>query len=1155
MSSTIGIRGQGAPSISSPQPPESLRGIGMLDLLECDPRPALVFHSTAEVEALLVYWNPALAAIDSQSLLQALQSPDTADTDFVDDLPLFQSWISQGNNTSEPYFTYAGYSWIHVMVKDQWSVVSGTKNDPSTMPNETLERIPSKANPSTFDWTYDVPPAKMTPHIEWARNLPWANTPLGPLSRWSAQLKSMANLIMQDQRPAVLFWGPELIMIYNEAYIPLLGGFHPCMGISAAVALVDVWSEYFTPIVEQNMAGETVDKTDTLILLMRNNFMEETYFTFSFMPVFDSEGSTVGHYQVLVETTRDVVAQRRAQTLLQLSEEVPRARDPNAYWALTKDVLSRNDKDIPFALLYSVEASDSSESDSTATRFSDNHQDCTLRGFFGLPKDSPAALERLDLQQDRGFAPHFRQAMLARNPIIVQLDEGSAAADLVLHMECKGYGHPCRAVAICPINPTSSKDNILGYMVFALNPRRPYDDDYRQFIMVVSRLLSTSLTSILLHEEDIHRRERAIANAESMKRELKEQLLATEKEVERSAYKFQRFAERADIGIFIADINGRFSYRNEAWHKILDPRLAKCDMQLNEAWDVYIDEEFVEMGRARFEKLVNTKQHQTFELRLKRTWTPGPGLDGSVSDQQPMWVLLSSFPELSDTGEVLEIIGCFSDISRQKWGMKLQATQAEYARDSKKQLENFIDTTSHEMRNPLSAIVQCADSIISSHDGFDRSAELIPVSRSVLETTIDAAGTIVQCSKHMKTIVDDVLTMSKLDSGLFVMTPVDVQLQSIARDAVKMFEGEARAAGVGLDFRVAESCKQCQVDYVSLDPTRVLQILINLITNAIKFTRLEETRHISVNLDVSLEQPVQSVDGRVSFIRSTEAKEARTLQTDWEKGEIVYVTFSVQDTGRGLSDEEHKLLFARFYQGSPRTHIDYGGSGLGLFISRRLTEMHGGAIGFSSQAKVGSTFSFYVKSRRIATPPPNVDAATSLANLSIRTSASTLSNRSRDEKDNPPMLGRKFSENRTAAAGLDVLIVEDNLVNQRVLAKQLRNIGMNVAVANHGGEALEYLQTTTCCSASVTAQPLSLVLMDWEMPVMDGLTCVREIRRLQQQGVVRVHVPVIAVTANVRNEQVAEALKAGMDDVISKPFRIPELCACIYKTIESTSGK
>lgn len=114
-----------------------------------------------------------------------------------------------------------------------------------------------------------------------------------------------------------------------------------------------------------------------------------------------------------------------------------------------------------------------------------------------------------------------------------------------------------------------------------------------------------------------------------------------------------------------------------------------------------------------------------------------------------------------------------------------------------------------------------------------------------------------------------------------------------------------------------------------------------------------------------------------------------------------------------------------------------------------------------------------------------------------------------------------------------VLIVEDNLVNQRVLAKQLRNLGMEVAVANHGGEALEYLHNTKFCRADESAHELSLILMDWEMPVMNGLTCVRKIRSAQREGVVKGHVPVIGITANVRTEQVQDAMEAGMVRVLS----------------------
>lgn len=387
------------------------------------------------------------------------------------------------------------------------------------------------------------------------------------------------------------------------------------------------------------------------------------------------------------------------------------------------------------------------------------------------------------------------------------------------------------------------------------------------------------------------------------------------------------------------------------------------------------------------------------------------------------------------------------------------------------------------------------------------------------------------------------------------MTPIDVEVKSTARDAVKMFEGEAKAAGVDLQFHIDDSCNQYGIDTVSLDPTRVLQILINLITNAIKFTRLETKREIVVILSVSLERPTHNADGRVAYIPRSEGHEAKTLLADWELSENLFVRFSVQDTGTGMTDAQHHLLFTRFSQASPRTHIDYGGSGLGLFISRRLTEMHGGAIGFTSKKGVGSTFSFYIQSRR---SDPSVRRRESVDDNSATVDRGLQAHktlmRSKSYNETTPQLSRASSQDRDVPdSKLHVLIVEDNLVNQRVLAKQLRNVGMNVAVANHGGEALEYLRTTRYCKADGTGKELTLILMDWEMPVMNGLECVANIRKMQGEGEVSGHVPVIAVTANVRSEQVETALQAGMDDVISKPFRIPELRACIQKTLRKVA--
>lgn len=223
--------------------------------------------------------------------------------------------------------------------------------------------------------------------------------------------------------------------------------------------------------------------------------------------------------------------------------------------------------------------------------------------------------------------------------------------------------------------------------------------------------------------------------------------------------------------------------------------------------------------------------------------------------------------------------------------------------------------------------------------------------------------------------------------------------------------------------------------------------------------------------------------------------------------------------------------------------------------------MHGGSIGFASNSGSGSSFSFYIKGRKSQDSSIKTDSTSSTSqNLPTQKIIPSIYPLERKKSTNQPQIKANATKNGASpdglaiVQGLNVLVVEDNLVNQRVLAKQLRNLNMTVSVANHGGEALEYLLTTKFCSPSYhspsnsgsstneDAKQLDLILMDWEMPVMDGLTCVRRIRELQMDGVVKGHVPVIAVTANVRSEQVQVAMDAGMDDVVSKPFRVLQLC-------------
>lgn len=467
-----------------------------------------------------------------------------------------------------------------------------------------------------------------------------------------------------------------------------------------------------------------------------------------------------------------------------------------------------------------------------------------------------------------------------------------------------------------------------------------------------------------------------------------------------------------------------------------------------------------------------------------------------------------------------------TDISQQKWAEAFQRERREEALELKRQQENFIDMTSHEMRNPLSALCQCADEIIGNVIAYRKTEpDMAERLSTMLETCLEAANTISLCANHQKRIVDDVLTLSRLDSRMVEVTPTIVRPVEVVEKSLKMFEAELASNNIKADFRVDKSYEDMSVQLAIIDPARLQQVLINLLTNAIKFTQKREERSITVTLGASKDVGQAHVAGIEYFQDETVSTEDVTDRVGWGDGEKFNLHLSVSDTGPGLTDEERAMLFQRFRQTSPRTHVEYGGSGLGLFISRMLTELQGGQIGVLSTPGAGSTFAFYIKSRKAAEPQ--------LISLPIHKDGTDISS----------------IQPAIDPSTVDVLVVEDNEVNQKVLGRLLRRCGFKAHLANHGGEAIEQLQRSIhwdhTAAAAVGYDPIvmgddeepinvSIILMDLEMPVMDGFTCARKIRELESLGVLTTRVPIIAVTAYVRAEQIGEARDSGMVCITNK---------------------
>ncbi|KAI2603898.1 uncharacterized protein GGS25DRAFT_525172 [Hypoxylon fragiforme] len=1012
--------------------------------------------------------------------------------------------------------------------------------------------IPPSVSQSSFDWTQIPLTSDLPEHILFARTRDWASTPLGPIEHWSPGLRAMANMVMGSPNPASLYWGEELTTIYNEAYVALAGSKHPkLMGQSYKEAWGEIWPE-LAPILESAWeSGQATLKNDDRLIIRRHGFDEETFFSWSIVPLVGSDGSVVGLFNPAFENTRRKIAERRMLTLREVGEKTALARDVKSFWNMVNEGLEYNEDDVPFNLVYSV--TEESESDVSSMHSGSwvNPPLLMLEASLGVPQGHPLLIESLDLKTSSdGFAPYMRESMSnTGQPIALSLEDGTLPDGLMDGLAWRGPGDPCNSIVIFPVHPTTGSESVVGFIVMGVNPRRPYDEDYKLFINLLSRQLATSLASVVLFEEEIRRGQKAAQIAAADRQELTKQLHLRTQEVEESELRFTRMAEFAPVGMFIANYLGHITYCNDMWWDISRHNRSQS---VNDWMDSVKDDDRPALQTV-WHYLLTDKVAITHEFRFKCSRHEGE----NVIDT---WVLMSAYPEKDANGGIKGIFGCITNISQQKLAEQIQMQRREEAVELKRQQENFIDTTSHEMRNPLSAVLQCADEIAESLATIIKeTGEDNAQSRSLnlaLEGCIEAANTITLCASHQKRIVDDVLTLSKLDSQLLLVTPVDVQPLAVVQRVLKMFESELNTNGIEMTFQVKNRYLDMGIDWVKLDPSRLLQVLINLMTNAIKFTQSRPERSIVITLDAS-SHISERTDPDIEYFPSDRAdRHDLSNQPDWGNGEKVNLHFSVQDTGRGLDEHEKKLLFQRFSQATPRTHVQYGGSGLGLFISRTLTELQGGQIGVTSRKGIGSTFSFYIQSRKSHDPDTNsLPAAPPLT----RAPGSSTTIETRQPKAMLSEMGSHYGKNAASKPRFsedgrrlfDVLIVEDNLVNQKVLQRSLRNVGNSTKVANHGGEALEVIQQSRYWTGKEdTGDEISIILMDLEMPVMDGMTCARKIRELERNGTIVSHIPIIAVTAYARPEQIENAKAAGVDDVISKPFRMPDLIPRIEQLVE-----
>jgi CheY-like chemotaxis protein len=342
-------------------------------------------------------------------------------------------------------------------------------------------------------------------------------------------------------------------------------------------------------------------------------------------------------------------------------------------------------------------------------------------------------------------------------------------------------------------------------------------------------------------------------------------------------------------------------------------------------------------------------------------------------------------------------------------------------------------------------------------------------------------------SKTLLRIINDILDFSKIEAGKMEIESVPFSLREVLDGVSDMLAG--RAGQKGLEFKLHLD-PGLKLDYLG-DPLRLGQVLINLSNNAIKFTN----------------------EGGVTVTA------ARDPQGEPGPGEGALL-FTVADTGIGLSPENLARIFQPFAQADSSITRRFGGTGLGLPLSRELVQLMGGRIWCESEPGRGSVFNFTCRLKL------DLEKSRAAAKAAAKAPA-------------------KAGLNRTAVAerlrGLRILVAEDNDLNQLLIRELLRKLGLEAALVGNGRLALEALERET----------FDLVLMDVQMPEMDGLTATRVIRRERED--LRL-MPIVAMTARAMTGDREEALKAGMDDYLTKPLNAKELAACLMRWREKLDG-
>ena len=430
-------------------------------------------------------------------------------------------------------------------------------------------------------------------------------------------------------------------------------------------------------------------------------------------------------------------------------------------------------------------------------------------------------------------------------------------------------------------------------------------------------------------------------------------------------------------------------------------------------------------------------------------WSATDGLRFRIPDGR--W-LKHEVQRTEDGGAVTAL----TDITADKARVQALAAARDEAEAASRAKTAFLANISHEIRTPLNGVLGVAE-VLRQADLTPRQAELV----DVIQTS---AG-------HLDTLLSDVLDLAKIEAGVVELRPEPTDLGALVVGVQALFAGRAEEKGLGLSVELSAGAD----GWALCDPTRLRQVLANLVSNAVKFTEAGQVV--------------------IAVVRAGET-----------------VRFAVRDTGPGFDAGRKAAIFSRFRQGDDSATRRHGGAGLGLAICQQYVGLMGGELDVESVVGAGSEFRFSLPL------PPAAAPASDAAPEEVATYPLA---------EPPADAGER---------GFRVLIVDDNAINRQVLGMILDAVGVEHDEAENGQEGVE----------AATSGAYDVVLMDIQMPVMDGLEATRRIRAWEA-GAGRVRMPIIIVSANCLQEHVDAGVAAGADGHLSKPVSVPQLVGALER--------